>query len=249
MNRVCFLLIIIFHFSNVVYGQIITGTVSFDNYTEPAVGAAVVFKGTTIGTFTDAYGNYKIDADSTHKTLCFSYIGFETVEIDIENRILIDVSLKNAPLTLDDFIVTSFRKTKKRPALGHTNGQVDSIHEIQNYSETHFTRTEKSWLETTEYSNWSKFIFDNINYPDSAFKNNVNGNVYAQFVIDTVGRIRELEIIKGIDKALDQEVYKTLLLMPKWTKQELKNYSPIKGKKYSGIYILPVKFKIKEEQF
>jgi TonB-linked SusC/RagA family outer membrane protein len=60
---------------------------------ETLVGASVIFKGTTVGTTTDVSGRYVLDAPDPNGTLVFSYIGYMTQEVLINNRQEINVSL------------------------------------------------------------------------------------------------------------------------------------------------------------
>lgn len=60
---------------------------------ETLVGASVIFKGTTVGTTTDVSGRYVLDVPDPNGTLVFSYIGYVTQEVLINNRQEINVSL------------------------------------------------------------------------------------------------------------------------------------------------------------
>lgn len=61
-------------------GKMIQGTVK-DEYNEPLAGVNIYLKGTTVGTATDATGNFKFPQElSEGDILIFNYIGFETKE-------------------------------------------------------------------------------------------------------------------------------------------------------------------------
>ena len=60
---------------------------------ETLVGANVILKGTTVGTTTDVSGNYTFDVPDPNGILIFSYIGYATQEVPINNRQVINVSL------------------------------------------------------------------------------------------------------------------------------------------------------------
>lgn len=60
---------------------------------ETLVGASILLKGTSIGTTTNVSGNYTFDVPNGEGTLVFSYIGYITQEVPINNRTVIDVSL------------------------------------------------------------------------------------------------------------------------------------------------------------
>ena len=61
-------------------------------------GVSVLQKGTTRGTSTDFDGNYAIELTSGQKTLVFSYLGFKKVEIPVNGKKVINVTLEEASL-------------------------------------------------------------------------------------------------------------------------------------------------------
>lgn len=89
----------------------ITGTVTDDSGL-PLPGANVVIKGTSNGTQTDFDGKYSIEAESTQQ-LEFSYIGFTTKTIDINDKNVINVELTSGD-ALDEVVVIGFGSSSKR---------------------------------------------------------------------------------------------------------------------------------------
>ncbi|MEN0047579.1 MAG: carboxypeptidase-like regulatory domain-containing protein [Bacteroidota bacterium] len=61
---------------------VVTGNVT-DTEGTPLIGASVLVKGTTIGTVTDAEGNFSINVPDGENVLVISYTGYATTEIDI----------------------------------------------------------------------------------------------------------------------------------------------------------------------
>jgi len=74
-------------------------------------GVNVVEKGSSNGATTDFDGNYEITVGSD-ATLVFSYIGFGTVEENVNNRSTIDVKLVEG-VQLDEFVVVGSRSPKR----------------------------------------------------------------------------------------------------------------------------------------
>ncbi len=60
----------------------------------PLPGVNVLVKGTSIGTATDADGQYQLDVPQPGDTLLFSYIGYQTQTIPINNRHVINVKMQ-----------------------------------------------------------------------------------------------------------------------------------------------------------
>ena len=90
--------------------SLITGTVTSGG--EGVIGAAVVVKGTSNGAVADLDGNYTIRA-AADDILVFSAIGYETLEVPVGGRSLINVNLKDESLVLEDAVVVGYGVQKK----------------------------------------------------------------------------------------------------------------------------------------
>src|SRR5690554_325097 len=73
-----------------VRGQVLSQE---DNLGIPGVN--VLIKDTGVGTVTDIYGNYRIEAPETGAVLVFSSIGFQSQEIEVGNQEVINVTLES----------------------------------------------------------------------------------------------------------------------------------------------------------
>ena len=101
--------------SSIVFGQIsiVKGTV-VDDSGMPMLGATIVVEGTENGVTTDFDGNYLINVKKENATLIFSYIGYETQKISIEDRTVINVIMKEDLNALEEVQVVAFSKQKKK---------------------------------------------------------------------------------------------------------------------------------------
>ncbi|MDH3710657.1 MAG: TonB-dependent receptor [Cyclobacteriaceae bacterium] len=88
----------------------------------PAVN--VILKGTTTGATTDVDGNYRLSVPSAGGILVFSSIGFETQEIDIGNRSVIDVAMAADVTELSEVVVVGYGTQIKQDLTGNI-AQVD----------------------------------------------------------------------------------------------------------------------------
>lgn len=95
----------------------ISGTV-LDSQGQPLPGANVVLKGTTTGTQTDFDGNYGLDNVPGNGILVFSYIGYLTQELPINNRTSLDVTLQEDTQALDEVVVVGYGTQKKADLTG-----------------------------------------------------------------------------------------------------------------------------------
>jgi|GEM_PF-5676437 protein TonB len=64
----------------------------------------------------------------------------------------------------------------------------------------------------------SKFIKDNIQYPENEKGKKIQGQVVLSFMVRTDGTITNIGIRQGIDKALDDEAIRVVKLMPNFNR-------------------------------
>ncbi len=61
-----------------------------------------------------------------------------------------------------------------------------------------------------------RFLTANVKYPSIAAENGVQGKVYVNFVVDRVGAISNVKVVRGVDPAVDKEAIRVVKSMPKW---------------------------------
>ncbi|MCD9019840.1 SusC/RagA family TonB-linked outer membrane protein [Parachryseolinea silvisoli] len=102
------------------FGQSITGRVTSAQDNSPLPGVSVVVKGTTIGTTTDAEGNYSIAiGNSANAVLSFSFIGFTQQEVAVGSRTTVDVALVDDISELTEVVVTAMGYEQDKGSLGY----------------------------------------------------------------------------------------------------------------------------------
>jgi hypothetical protein len=80
-------------------------------------GVNVVIKGTTVGTVTDAEGYYSLPLTSDAHTLVFSFVGYGSEEINIQNREVVDLRLSQDMAQLDEVVVTAYGIERQQKSL------------------------------------------------------------------------------------------------------------------------------------
>lgn len=96
----------------------ISGVVTDAVTSEPIIGCNITLKGTTsVGTITDVDGNYSMSVPS-EGTLVFSFIGYRDVEIAIDGRSKIDVSLQTNAELIEEVVVIGYGERKKSDVTG-----------------------------------------------------------------------------------------------------------------------------------
>jgi len=95
----------------------VSGVVT-DTEGEPLIGVTVVLKGTTQGITTDIDGKYRLPNVASNGTLAFSFIGMEKQEIAIEGRKVINVTLKEQTVAIDEVVAVGYGVQKKSSVTG-----------------------------------------------------------------------------------------------------------------------------------
>ena len=91
-------------------------------------GVNVAQKGSKKGVITDIDGNFTIVLSPGVKTLVFSSIGYENIEIGIGNKKTINVTMKESTTTLDDVVIIGYQKVQREKVLGSvSNVKAESI--------------------------------------------------------------------------------------------------------------------------
>ncbi|WP_232834844.1 SusC/RagA family TonB-linked outer membrane protein [Pleomorphovibrio marinus] len=95
----------------------VSGTVKSSTDNEAIPGATVVLKGTNTGTTTDMDGNYSINIE-TPGTLVFSFIGYNSQEVQVTNQSVIDIVLQDNVQDLGEVVVVGYGTMKKSDLTG-----------------------------------------------------------------------------------------------------------------------------------
>lgn len=96
----------------------ITGTVTSADDGSTLPGVNVVVKGTQVGTTTDIDGKYQISVSESANILVFSFIGMETLEIELDVSNIIDAEMKIEILGLEQVVVVGYGTMRKRDLTG-----------------------------------------------------------------------------------------------------------------------------------
>ncbi|SNS56908.1 Ca-activated chloride channel family protein [Ekhidna lutea] len=163
-----------------VDAKYVNGTV-YDDSGQGLSGVNVVIKGTNSGTTTDINGFYSIEVAGEKITLVFSYVGYETQEIKVDNRKIIDVVM-NGATELEEVVVSGYAKKAEKRSLNYSvadqmqgraagvmiSYEQDNYHNTEEYSTIHengFKKVLDNALSTfsidvdaASYSNMRRFI-------------------------------------------------------------------------------------------
>ena len=88
-----------------------------DQMHERMPGVTVSIPGTNTGTITDVNGCYSINVPNNTKELMFSFVGFQTLTVPIDGKQLIDVTMKEDAIALDELVVVGYGVQKKESSV------------------------------------------------------------------------------------------------------------------------------------
>ena len=86
-----------------------------------------------------------------------------------------------------------------------------------------------------------EYLDSHIQYPPEAAKNNIQGRVILQFVVDKTGKVGEVKVVRSVDKDLDKEAVRLIKTLPKFIPGRQN------GQAVAVWYTLPVTFKLSEK--
>jgi TonB family protein len=182
--------------------NIITGRVT-DESGAGLPGVNVNLKGTTIGTVTDAEGNFQLNTLANDQTLTVAFIGYNTEEVNPEAGKPISITLTPNTTALSEVVVVGYG----------SSGTSDAEPEIFNMAEPSGGKRA-----------FRKYLEENIQYPEQAVANKIEGRVTVQFTINTDGLLSDFKVIKGIGFGCDEELIRLIKAGPSWKPSQKNNF-------------------------
>jgi len=88
------------------------------------------------------------------------------------------------------------------------------------------------------YYAMAKHLQNNLQYPMSARRRKIQGDVYVEFVVDKDGSLYNIRTVKGVHPDLDAEAMRVVKNMPRWVPGRQRG-RPVKSR-----FVLPIKFKL-----
>ncbi|MCK5136395.1 MAG: SusC/RagA family TonB-linked outer membrane protein [Bacteroidales bacterium] len=113
----------------------VTGKITSAEDGSALPGASILVEGTTTGAVSDVDGNYSISAPDPNGVLVFSFIGFQSEEVNINGRTVIDITLAPSVSALDEVVVTALGISKEKKALGYAVTEVSGA-DLNNVKES-----------------------------------------------------------------------------------------------------------------
>lgn len=130
-----------------------------DEFGEPVAFANIVFKNSSEGTITNDNGRFYLEADQTYDTLVISFIGYDTQEIPLVQKVNYDLKIVmvESAQQLDEVVIYTGKQSKKN------NPAIEILKKIWAKKRANGVRKFKSY----QYDKYEKIEFD-LNTIDSA---------------------------------------------------------------------------------
>lgn len=175
--------------------RIIRGQVTSSDDGKGLPGVNVLIKGTNEGVVTNGEGYYQIAVNNANAGLMFSFIGMENQEATPGTTDEVNVTLSADMTQLSEVVVVGYGSEKA----------TEEAPETYEFAVPNGGRVAyKQYLET------------NLQYPQLALQNEVEGRVTIQFTIETSGELSSFRILKGIGYGCDEEVIRLIQQGPRW---------------------------------
>ncbi len=158
----------------------ITGKVT-DETGAAIPGVNVLIKDSSRGTLTDANGKYSITVNDEDKILLFSFIGYETREVKISGRLIIDVVMTGSIAELEEVEVKAYGSRKGVPtsAVQRLSGNVSGI-SVRNADASYPAYSYQPQFNTEGYSTIHENGYkDVVKQPLSTFSIDVDNASYS----------------------------------------------------------------------
>lgn len=84
----------------------------------------------------------------------------------------------------------------------------------------------------------AKYLVNEIQYPENAAKQGIDGVVFVQFIVEKDGTVTNIKIKRGVNELLDAEAMRVVKNMPKWIP------GMQKGKPVRVMVNMPIRFKL-----
>jgi TonB-dependent starch-binding outer membrane protein SusC len=97
---------------------IVSGTIRDASNMQPVPGVNIIIKGTSVGTTSDASGQYALQVPDENAVLVFSFIGFATQEVLVGSQTTIDVQLMTDVQSLQEIVVVGYGEQKRSDVVG-----------------------------------------------------------------------------------------------------------------------------------
>ncbi len=176
-----------------------------DDSGSPVAFANVLFKNSTEGTITNDNGLFYMESDATYKTLIVSFIGFETQEISLAQKVNynMEIKLQESTEKLDEVVLISGKQSKKNnPAVEilkkiWAKKRENGVRKFKQYAFDKYEKIEFD-LNTIDSALMKRKIFKGLEFVfDDLDTSRITGKTYLPiFLNETFSRVNGDNLLK-----------------------------------------------------
>ena len=96
----------------------------------------------------------------------------------------------------------------------------------------------KPTFNDSDANEFSKWVSEQVKYPQDAIDANIQGKVVLQFTVNKEGQVEDVKVLHGVSESLDAEAVRVVSSSPKWEPGSM-NGTPVNVK-----YTFPVLFRL-----
>lgn len=96
----------------------------------------------------------------------------------------------------------------------------------------------KPTFNDSDANEFSKWVSEQVKYPQDAIDANIQGKVVLQFTVNKEGQVEDVKVLHGVSETLDAEAVRVVSSSPKWEPGSM-NGTPVNVK-----YTFPVLFRL-----
>ncbi len=216
---------------------------------KPLAGAAIVVKGTTMGTMSDEKGKFKLVNVPDDGVLVITYVGFESKVMKAVSGTDMTVKMVRKTVEIDTVQVPppppppppgskQMAVAPPPPPPPPPPAPAAKAAAVSGTGEEKYVMIE----EMPEFPGGEEamlaWIGGNIKYPAEAVKEKISGLVMVSFTVSSTGKVENVKAVRSVTPSLDAEAVRVIKSMPDW-KPGKQNGKPIDVE-----FTVPVQFKL-----
>jgi TonB family protein len=203
-----------------VAAQLIWGQVLSSEDGQPLPGVNVVLQGTSEGTVTDVNGKYQVAVEAINAKLVFSFVGFQTKEVQVGSKKEVNINLGPDLTQLSEVVVTG--------AAARDDSQNPPVVRLAE--------------PAGGRKAYDKYLENSLRYPVEAITKKIKGRVTVKFTVRTDGALDEFSVVKSLGYGCDEEVLRLVKEGPSWS-PTLEDNIPVESEVLVKVRFDPLKAK------
>jgi TonB family protein len=158
-------------------------------------GVNVIIKNTGMGTVTDINGDFNLTVPENQNEVVFNFIGFHATEQTVSNSDsnVTVVLIPDVTAQLSEVVVTGQDRQEKKAITSVTQAK-----------------------PLAGYSSYKNYLKKNLQYPQAARENNIEGVVNVSFEVNPDSELQRFSVEKPLGYGCDEEAIRLIKEGPAW---------------------------------